>query len=224
MLKARPRALPRCADRPDPLATLDRIPDLDRDLREVAVDCSEAGRVMVDDDDQPAQIPVVSRHRDVAVGRREHVSSYPASDVETSMRGESRIALRAQPVTKARQDSGGPVSRGHHRTHKVRQGQEHEERHRKDVDDQGEEVRVPFSAATPGRTERASPRTRTRSRRHRPPTSPGKRNRGANWAAQGDDAPTYTMTPRGKASQRSRLVLTWCSVLAGSTIKWASAV
>src|SRR5213595_2217018 len=41
MLKARPRALPRRADRADPLATLDILPDPYGDLGEVAIDRSE---------------------------------------------------------------------------------------------------------------------------------------------------------------------------------------
>src|SRR2546430_9020696 len=60
MLKARPCALPRCADRPDPLATLDTVPDPNGDLGEVAIDRSEAVRIMVDDDDQTAQVAVVT--------------------------------------------------------------------------------------------------------------------------------------------------------------------
>src|SRR5439155_1043592 len=53
MLKARPRALPRRADRADPLATLDILPDPYGDLGEVAIDRSEAVWIMVDNDDQP---------------------------------------------------------------------------------------------------------------------------------------------------------------------------
>src|SRR5881296_3956433 len=56
MLKARPRALPRRADRADPLATLDILPDPYGDLGEVAIDRSEAVWIMVDNDDQPAQV------------------------------------------------------------------------------------------------------------------------------------------------------------------------
>src|SRR3989449_5618844 len=77
MLKARPCALPRCADRPDPLATLDTVPDPNGDLGEVAIDRSEAVRIMVDDDDQTAQVAVVTRDGDAAAGRvrsEEHTS------------------------------------------------------------------------------------------------------------------------------------------------------
>src|SRR3989442_15098792 len=61
MLKARPRALPRCADRPDPLATLDTVPDPNGDLGEVALDRSEAVRIMV------------------------HITTHPACDVDAAM-------------------------------------------------------------------------------------------------------------------------------------------
>src|SRR5207247_9235346 len=73
VLNASPRALPRCADRPDPLATLDTVPDPNGDLGEVAIDRSEAVRIMVDDDDQTAQIAVVTRDGDAARGRRQHI-------------------------------------------------------------------------------------------------------------------------------------------------------
>ena len=51
MLKAGPRALPRCADGPDPLAALDTVPHPHGDLGEVAIDRAMAV-IMVDHDDQ----------------------------------------------------------------------------------------------------------------------------------------------------------------------------
>src|SRR5881628_192081 len=85
VLKARPRALPRCADRPDPLATLDTVPDPNGDLGEVAIDRSEAVRIMVDDDDQTAQVAVVTCDSDAAGGCRQHISTHPACDVDAAM-------------------------------------------------------------------------------------------------------------------------------------------
>jgi hypothetical protein len=59
VLEARPSPLPRGPDGSDPLAARDDIAGPDRDLREVAVDGPEAVRLVVDHDDEPAQVAVV---------------------------------------------------------------------------------------------------------------------------------------------------------------------
>src|SRR2546425_8039200 len=48
-------------------------------------------------------------------------------------------------------DSRSPVSRGGHRTHKVRRGQKHEKHHSNDIDNHGKEAQAPFDAAAPDR-------------------------------------------------------------------------
>src|SRR2546427_10860681 len=48
-------------------------------------------------------------------------------------------------------DSRSSVSRGGHRTHKVRRGKKHENPHSNDIDNHGKEAQAPFHAAAPDR-------------------------------------------------------------------------
>src|SRR5205809_4882901 len=108
VLKAGPRALARCADCPDPLAALDTVSGPNRNHGGVAIDRSVAVGIMVDDDDQAAQIAVVPRHGDAAVGRREHVGPYTACDVDAAMRTRARWPSEPSQSPKAARIRGGP--------------------------------------------------------------------------------------------------------------------
>src|SRR5439155_9055115 len=93
VLKAGPRALARRADCPDPLAALDTVSGPNRDHGGVAIDRSVTVGYMVVDDDQAAQIAVVPRHGDAAVGRRQHVRHHTACDVDAALTTRARIAF-----------------------------------------------------------------------------------------------------------------------------------
>jgi hypothetical protein len=70
VLEARPRALPRGADRPDALAAPDVVAHPNGDLGEMAVDGAEAEWIVVDHDDETAQVAVVTRDGHSAVRGR----------------------------------------------------------------------------------------------------------------------------------------------------------
>jgi hypothetical protein len=107
---AGPRALPRCPNGPDRLAAVDFLSGLHGDHREVAVDRSVTVRIMVDDHDQTAQIMVVPRHGDAALGGGQHIGSDAARDIDAAMEAQSRIAFRAPPIAKAGENERGTIS------------------------------------------------------------------------------------------------------------------
>ena len=105
--------------------------------------------IVGDDHDQPAQIAVVPRHGDAAVGRGEQVSSDAARDVDAAMGTQSRIALSTQPIAKAGKQARSSASGGSKHTQKARKWQHHEKNGCNGIDDQGKDAEAPFSPIAP---------------------------------------------------------------------------
>ena len=68
-------ALPGRADGANALPPPDMIPCPNRDLREVTVDRAKAVWLVIDHDDQPAQVAVVPGDRHAPIRRGDHVAS-----------------------------------------------------------------------------------------------------------------------------------------------------
>ena len=175
-LTSRPRWSSRCTCSNPGHARCPDVPTVPirwpRSLGEVAIHGPVAVGIVIDDDDQSAQIAVVPRHRDAAAGRRQHVRAHSASDVEAPMGIQPRVALRAQPVAKARKNPRSPVRRGRHRPHEVSEGQQNEEHRHDGVDEHGNAAPAPVQAAAPNESDE-----RAREQKHGERGS-GRRHRG----------------------------------------------
>jgi hypothetical protein len=61
-------------------------------------------RLVIDHDDEPAQVAVVARDRNAARRRGEDVRIRPRVDVQAAVSTEPRVVLGAEPVAEAGED------------------------------------------------------------------------------------------------------------------------
>jgi hypothetical protein len=142
MLIAWPCALPSCPDCTDPLATGDGLSGRHRDHSQVTIDRSVSMRIVGDDHDETTQIAVVAGHGNAAVCRCQHVGSDAARYVEAAVTTQSRIAFRAPPITKARENSRSSTLRGSHHSQETHRRQNHQQNRGDGVGDQGHDPKA----------------------------------------------------------------------------------